>query len=120
MRIFLAAILLILATPALACGPNEKFVANDQTCVPLTAGELAQRTLDQQAHEANQAARTAEKARTDDIADDPDVIALADKLKHATAAEIDTWVNNNVTDLASARNTLKAIIKLLAYTLAVR
>ena len=39
---------------------------------------------------------------------------LKDKLKNASAAQIDNWLQNNVTDLASARTVLGAIIKLLA------
>ena len=39
---------------------------------------------------------------------------LKDKLANATSAQIDTWLLNNVTDLASARAVLGSIVKFLA------
>lgn len=44
----------------------------------------------------------------------PDTADLAQRLKNATPAQIDTWIDGNVTNLAQARDVLKAIVKLLA------
>jgi hypothetical protein len=45
------------------------------------------------------------------------VTDLLARIRHATVAEIDTWLTNNVTNLAQARTVLAAIIKLLAVKL---
>lgn len=42
---------------------------------------------------------------------------LVNRLKTATVAQIDTWLTNNVTNLAQARTVLAAIIKVLALQL---
>ncbi len=39
---------------------------------------------------------------------------LIQQLINATPAQIDTWINNRVTDLASARAVLAMLIKVLA------
>lgn len=43
----------------------------------------------------------------------PEVLDLIDKAKNATNAQINTWLLNNVTNLAQARTVLGAVIKLL-------
>ena len=55
-----------------------------------------------------------EMQRQDGIINDPQNTNLRDKLTNATSAQIDNWLQNNVTDLASARVVLGAIIKFLA------
>lgn len=55
-----------------------------------------------------------EKARLDGIRGDAQQQALLAQLKTATAAQIDTYIDNNVTDLASARTMLKRIVKVIA------
>lgn len=58
--------------------------------------------------------RSIELQRQNSLEADSQNISLKDKIKTATAAQIDTWLQNNVTDLASARTVLGAIIKFLA------
>lgn len=55
-----------------------------------------------------------EMQRQDGLSDDTGNVTLKDKLKTATSAQIDTWLQNNVTNLAEARAVLGAIIKFLA------
>lgn len=56
----------------------------------------------------------AEEERKLSIVNDPTRQDLLTRLKSASAAQISTWVDNNVTDLASARNVIKMILKLIA------
>ena len=60
------------------------------------------------------AAAEAEKNRITDFKNDNAQADLLDRLKTATPNQIDTWLTNNVTTMAQARNVLGAIIKLLA------
>lgn len=41
-------------------------------------------------------------------------VDLLSRLKTATPAQIDTWVDNNVTTLAGAKTVFKAILKVIA------
>ena len=68
--------------------------------LPKTAAELAE--------EARLARETALKEQ-------PDVQILVERLKNATPAQIDTWVENNMTNLAQARSVIGTILKVLAY-----
>lgn len=61
----------------------------------------------------NQAASDAAAARQS-ITDDAQRIALVNALKGATNAQIDTYINANVTDLPSARLMLSRMAKVLA------
>jgi hypothetical protein len=56
----------------------------------------------------------ANAARLTTFATDPDRIDTLDRLRTATAAQIDTFVDNNVTDIVTARRMFKRILKLLA------
>jgi len=56
-----------------------------------------------------------EIARKLEFKGEQDRIDLLDRLNTATPAQIDTWIDNNVTSLASARAVLKAIIKVIAH-----
>lgn len=58
--------------------------------------------------EADQAARLSA------IRNDAGRVSLIERLKAATPAQIDTYVENNVTTLAQARNMFKTILKLIA------
>lgn len=60
-------------------------------------------------------AEDAEATRRAAILADTGRLDLLNRLQTATSAEIDTWFDNNVTTLASARNVLKAIVKLIAF-----
>ena len=56
----------------------------------------------------------AEKQRLADLRADAMVSDMLARLKIATPADISTFVNNNVTDLAGARTMFKRILLLLA------
>lgn len=53
-------------------------------------------------------------ARVDAMKADPTRVALLARLRTATPAQIDTYVQANVTNLAQARDMLGTILKLLA------
>jgi hypothetical protein len=55
----------------------------------------------------------AEVQRDVDFDAAPEVVDLITRAKNATNAQIDTWLTNNVTNLAQARTVLGALIKLL-------
>lgn len=57
---------------------------------------------------------TAAEQRTALFVADPTRADLLDKLRNATLAQIDTYVDNNVANLVDARTMLKKIIKVLA------
>lgn len=56
----------------------------------------------------------AETQRMDDINNDAGRTDLLDRLRSATNAQIDNWIDSTVTSLASARQVLKVIIKVLS------
>jgi len=58
-------------------------------------------------------AELANLARIEEFIDDAGVIDLLQRARTATAAQIDTWLLNNVTNLAQARTILGIVIKLL-------
>lgn len=60
---------------------------------------------------------TAKKIRADAFKADIDRKALINAIKNATPAQIKTYINNNVTDLASARTMLYRLTLLVALTL---
>jgi hypothetical protein len=60
------------------------------------------------------AAADAENIRINNFKNDAGQMDLADRLKNATPQQIDTWLTNNVTNLAQARTVLGAIVKFLA------
>jgi hypothetical protein len=60
------------------------------------------------------AAADAEHTRITNFKNDPGQMDLADRLNTATPQQIDTWLTNNVTTMAQARNVLGAIVKFLA------
>lgn len=47
----------------------------------------------------------------------PDTLTFINAIKHATPQQINTYINNNVTDLASAREVLKKITLVLSRVL---
>ena len=53
--------------------------------------------------------------RQDDIKNDALRTDLIDRLKSSTNDQIDNWIDNNVNSLASARQVLKAIVKVLVF-----
>lgn len=58
--------------------------------------------------------QTAENARTAAIRADAGRADMLARLQSATPAQIDTWLTNNVTNLAQARTVLGTILKLIA------
>lgn len=81
--------------------------------LPLTEDELLQRQTDEQKHQQRKLAGATERDRLNTFSESLDFIDLQNRLKTATASQVNTWVDNNVTSLAEARTVLKAIIKLL-------
>ena len=77
----------------------------------VVAGALV---LDETAQQAarDQAAAALDALRADALARD-----LTGRLRTATPAQIDAWVDAQVTDLASARTMFKRILLVLAYQL---
>lgn len=71
-------------------------------------------TVSQAAYDQAQAATAAAAAAKATITADPLRVALVGQLKGATNAQISSYVDANVTDLASARLMLKRIILVLA------
>lgn len=63
------------------------------------------------------AAIDALKTRKTAIEADADFIALLDKAKNASNAQINSWLTSNVTTLAQARTVLGALIKIVALKL---
>lgn len=61
-----------------------------------------------------QAAQSAELVREQSFVADASRVDLLTRLKTSTPAQIDTWLTNNVTNLAQARTILGAIIKTIA------
>lgn len=59
-------------------------------------------------------AATAESARVAAIRSDAGRADMLARLQSATPAQIDTWLTNNVTNLAQARTVLGIILKLIA------
>lgn len=55
-----------------------------------------------------------ETQRENDIKNDAGRLDLIDRLRTATNAQIDTWIDNTVTSLSSARTVLKAMAKILS------
>lgn len=59
-------------------------------------------------------APTPEQARAATFRADAGRIDLLDRLKTATPAQIDTWIDNNMTTIAQARTIIKAVLKVIA------
>ena len=80
----------------------------------LTPEEIAQRDTDRAAYEQRLAARQAAAARENTYVADTERADLLNRLRSATPAEIDAYIDNNVANLAQARTVLKRILKILA------
>lgn len=63
---------------------------------------------------AYQQAQEAERQRIESLKTDATRLDLLEKLKRATPAQISSYVDNNVTDLASARALFKRILLVMA------
>ncbi len=84
------------------------------TTVPLSDADLAQQTIDDANFSSASVAAAEEKTRTDTFRTDADRVDVLNRLKTATAAQIRQYVNNNVTDLASAKLMLARILILIS------
>jgi hypothetical protein len=89
----------------------------DGVPVDLTPQEIADLEARDAAWVAGTSARQARVTRRAELTGDPTVIDWSDRIANATAAQIDTYFANNVTNAASAIAVLKAIVKLLAQRL---
>lgn len=85
----------------------QAFVAEHWTADVITAYKAAFPYVAPPPPTAGQVRDTAFKA-------DPARIDLMDRLKNATPQQIETWMTNNVTNLAQARGMLTALVKVLA------
>lgn len=56
---------------------------------------------------------TADQLRRASYDTEPDMIDILNRLNTATPAQINSWIDTNVTNIATARTVLKAIVKLL-------
>jgi len=100
----------------------NKFVVGSNgkgTLVPQSQADLDQQPIDDAAHTAMVAARTAEATRQGTLSGDAQVIDWINKLSQSSNADIDTYFANNVTTAAQAINVLKGVVKVLAYKLRV-
>lgn len=59
---------------------------------------------------------TAEEIRLAAFGAEADVIDLKNRMDTSTAAQVNTWVDANVTTLAQARSVLKTLIKIVILT----
>jgi hypothetical protein len=57
---------------------------------------------------------TAEELHDISYQEDPDRLGLVDRLRTATPAQIDAYIDSNVTNLAGARTLLKHMLRVLA------
>ena len=82
--------------------------------VALTLAEAADLDARDAAWTAGASARQAGVTRKSGLAADVTVIDWTDRIGHATAAQVDTYFANNVTNAAQAIGVLKAVVKYLA------
>jgi len=91
---------------------------NDTEIVDLTAQEMAQIPIDEQANVDRRNLFAAFFARQQSFKNDPDFQDVYQRLQAASVADIDNWLTNNVTDLASARKIMAMMIKCLVTLMA--
>lgn len=95
-----------------------RFKATAAGDVPFSAEEEAARDAEEAtnllAQQAMDAVNAAEVVRKLAIQDNVLCINLVTQLTTATSAQISAYIDNNVTDLASARTMLKRIVHVLA------
>ena len=73
-----------------------------------TLAEFFARAASDVTEEANESSRNAS------FKSEPDRIDLINRLRTATPAQVNSWIDTNVTSLAAARAVLKALVKVLA------
>lgn len=89
-------------------------VPGSQSVVLFSAQEEAQADIDKTADDAAQVPIVAAQTRKDAFKADANYQALLAQLKQATPAQVQTYITNNVTDLASARAMLVKFALVLA------
>ena len=97
-------------------GGKKCVVGGDGTtaAVDLTTTEVIQRSSEATAFNAEQVVIATENTRLSTFTTDADYTDLLDRLKTATAAQIDTWIDANVSNITQARAVFKKIIKVMA------
>lgn len=107
-----------LIEPGWALAEREAFTveADDIAGMVLADDGVSIRRKTQAEIDADVQAVTVEQARRAGIRAAPDLIDLRNRLRTATAAQIDTYIDNNVTD-PGARKLFKQAFKLLAIEL---
>lgn len=85
--------------------------------VPLTPEEEAQAVLDAQAAAEADALRAAIEARADTFVADTERANLLERLLNASPAEIETYIDNNITlsgtNITQLRNEVQAILRVV-------
>jgi hypothetical protein len=81
--------------------------------VDMSAEEIAAREVEEAAQVPIREARVVERARKRALAEDSQTVDILERLRTASPDQIDTWLTNNVTNLAQARTVLGMILKLL-------
>lgn len=89
-------------------------IPGSQETVPYTVEEEAQADLDKAADDAAQIPIVAATQRKATFKSDANYQTMLAQLKQATPAQVQTYITNNVTDLASARAMLVKFALVLA------
>ena len=87
------------------------------TYVDLTPEDVAQRAIDQDSANAAAIVNAAEDARQQGLRSDADAADFVNQVHGKTAAQVKNYVQNNVTDLASAKLLLAKILLYFARTI---
>ena len=95
--------------------PRTKMVNGVPT--PMTAQEEAERDIEEAAWAASEPARTAARTRLESLDTAISNDTVINTLKSMTAAQFDTWWDNNVTNAAQAIGVLKRLVKLIIFRL---
>lgn len=89
-----------------------------QQMVELTPEEYAQKATDAAAHDAANTQEQNRIAREGTFLAQPDRVDMLARLRQATPAQIDAYVDANVANIAQARAMFKQVLKLLALNVA--
>lgn len=85
--------------------------------VPPSPEDVAQQAIDEAEHQARFARRRNEMDRHASYRSNAGRVAMLDRLRTSTPAQIDSWVDDNVGNIAQARAVLKDILKVIALDL---
>lgn len=89
-------------------------VGGETVYLPLSPAEETQRVADAAAFTPVLAAVESDRSRNVSFKQDASRIDWVDRLRNATPQQIETYITNNVTNLAQARTVLIGLAKVLA------